>query len=161
MKTILTPAEVLTIAFGTTHTLREGDVPEHTILATQRKFLRPVLGEAMFEEVVGDSPSADIQELTARYLKTPLALYTASLLLPTIAMQVGAAGVVRVAGESFRAVDNRALSRLSRRLRSDASALLDSATDYLASHPDRYPLYDPKENIRERILLKGGIVVSE
>ena len=78
----------------------------------------------------------------------------------TIALQVGAAGVVRVAGESFRAVDERSVMRLCRRLRSDAGALLDSATDYLAAHPELFPLYDPEENIRERTLLKGGIVVS-
>ena len=54
MKTLISPAEVLTIAFGTTHTLRESDVPEHTILATERKFLLPVLGVDFFDKLVGE-----------------------------------------------------------------------------------------------------------
>lgn len=160
MKTLVSPAEVLAVAFGTTHTLRESDVPEHTILAAERKFLRPVLGEELYEKLTAEEPTSTDRAFVENYLKTPLALYVASLLLPTIALQVGAAGVVRVAGESFRAVDERSVMRLCRRLRSDAGALLDSATDYLAAHPELFPLYDPEENIRERTLLKGGIVVS-
>ncbi len=159
MKMIVSPAEVLAIAFGTTHTLRESDVPEHTIRAAERKFLRPVLGEEFFDEVVGANPSHEVESFAANYLKTPLALYVASLLLPTIASQVGAAGVVRVAGESFRAVDERTLHRLVRRLRSDASTLLDGATDHLAAHPEKYPLYDAHKSIRGRISLKGGVVI--
>lgn len=159
MKTLVSPAEVLAIAFGTTHTLRESDVPEHTIRAAERKFLRSVLGEEFFDEVVGANPSHEVESFAANYLKTPLALYVASLLLPTIASQVGAAGVVRVAGESFRAVDERTLHRLVRRLRSDAGALLDGATDYLSSHPDIFPLYQAENNIRKRISLKGGVVI--
>lgn len=159
MKRLVSPAEVLTIAFGTTHTLRESDVPEHTILAAERKFLRPVLGGELFDKLTAEESAATDRTFVENYLKMPLALYVASLLLPTIALQVGAAGVVRVAGESFRAVDERSIVRLCRRLRSDAGVLLDSAADYLAAHPDLFPLYRPEANVRERISLKGGVIV--
>ena len=159
MKRLVSPAEVLTIAFGTTHTLRESDVPEHTILAAERKFLRPVLGGELFDKLTAEESAATDRTFVENYLKMPLALYVASLLLPTIALQVGAAGVVRVAGESFRAVDERSIVRLCRRLRSDAGALLDSAADYLAAHPDLFPLYCPEANVRHRLSLKGGIIV--
>lgn len=159
MKRLVSPAEVLTIAFGTTHTLRESDVPDHTILAAERKFLLPVLGVEFFDRLVGEEPTTADRAFAENYLKMPLALYVASLLLPTIALQVGAAGVVRVAGESFRAADERCVVRLCRRLRSDAGALLDSATDYLAAHPDLYPLYQPQNNVRKRISLNGGVIV--
>lgn len=159
MKTILTPQEVPTLVFGTSTTLRPEDVPSYTILAAERKYLRPVLGEALHDELVATKPASHLVTFAENYLKLPLALYVVSVLLPTIAAQVGAAGVVRISGESFKSVDEGTISRLVRRLRSDADALLDSATDYLASNPELFPSYNPSENIRERLSFKGGVVL--
>lgn len=160
MKTILTPAEVPSLVFGTTTTLRAEDVPLHTILAAERRYLQPVIGEALIAELTSDTtPASHLTQFAEEYLKRPLALYVVSVLLPTIALQVGAAGVVRISGGSLEAVDERTLQRLRRRLRTDADALLDKAAAHLAAHPDLYPSYNPRENIRERISFKGGVVL--
>lgn len=160
MKPIISPAEVISLAFGTTHTLREGDIPTHTILATQRRFIRPVVGEELYALLTAESPEERVASFSAEYLKTPLALYVASQLLPSLAVQVGSAGVVRLSGESFEAADEGSLRRASRRLRCDADALLDAATDYLASSLSTFPEYHPSENIRERISMEGGVVLK-
>ncbi len=159
MKSIVTPEEVPTLVFGTSTTLRPEDVPLHTILAAERKYLRPALGEALCDALTSEEPASHLVAFADDYLKLPTALYVASILLPTIATQVGAAGVVRISGESFRSVDERTILRLVRRMRSDADALLDSATDHLATHPDLFPEYKPSNNIRERISFKGGVVL--
>ena len=159
MKPLVTAAEVQRIAFGTTHTLREENIPIHTILAAQRRLLRPVVGERVYARLMEESPDDHINLLMESYLKVPLALYVASLLLPSLAVQVGSAGVVRLAGESFEAADERSLCRVVRRLRNDADALLGAATEYLAQNPDLFPEYSASENIKERVSLKGGILL--
>lgn len=159
MKMLITPEEVLNIVLGTSSTLRAEDVPEYTILAAQRRYLRPVLGEKFYEQLVAENPSEELQKFANGYLKTPLALYVVAILLPTIASQVGATGVVRLSGEKFDAVDSHTLRRLVRRLRSDADALLDGATSHLNDNAALFPDYDPSLNIRERISLKGGVVL--
>lgn len=159
MKTLISPAEVPALVFGTSTTLRAEDIPLQTILAAERRYLQPVVGKTLYEELTAPSPSQTLTLFTEEYLKMPLALYVVSLLLPTIATQVGAAGVVRISGGSFEAVNERTLQRLRRRLRTDADTLLDRATSHLAANPNLFPSYNPQENIRERISVKGGVVL--
>lgn len=156
MKTIVTPSEVLSLAFGTTHTLDEGAVPSHAILAAQESHLRPALGEQLYEALSAESADATLQEFAAEYLKLPLALYVASRLLPTLAVKVGSAGVVRLAGESFEAVDEQTLHRAVVRMRADADGLLSRATSHLASHPELFSAYEPTKRTRRII---GGVVM--
>lgn len=159
MKPIITPTEVIEMAFGTTHTLRTESIPTHTILAAQRRFVRPVVGEELYALIVAEEPEERVASFVAEYLKLPLALYVASLLLPSLAVQVGTAGVVRLSGESFEAADEGSLRRAVRRLRRDAEALLDAATDHLATAPSTFPEYHPEANIRQRVSIEGGLVV--
>jgi hypothetical protein len=124
--------------------------------------LRPALGAELYSLLTldtTDTPDTRYQELLDNYLKTPLALYVASLMLPTLAVTVGSAGVVRLSGESFEAADGVALRGAVRRLRHDAEALIDAATEHLASLPTLGALYRPEENVRSRTRLSSGIVL--
>lgn len=159
MKQLITSAEVISIAFGTTNTLREEAVPAHTILAAQRRFLRPVVGRELFDLLVAENPSEECAKFTEEFIKVPLALYVASVVLPSLAVQVGTAGVVRLSGESFEVADSAAMRAALRRLRHDAEALIDAATEQLALLPTLGPLYSPEENVRSRTSLSGGIVL--
>lgn len=155
MKTIVTPSEVLSLSFGTTHTLGEGAVPSYAILLAEESFLLPALGKELYQSVA-ESSDATAQTFAEEYLKQPLALYVASRLLPTLALQVGSAGVVRLSGDSFEAADEKALRRAVARLRADADRLLARALDHLASHPELYPSYEPQPT-SHRIV--GGVVI--
>lgn len=156
MKTIVTPSEVLSLAFGTTHTLEEGAVPPHAILSAEESYLLPALGEELYKALKADGGDEVLQNLALEYLKQPLALYVASRLLPTLALRFGSAGVVRLAGESFEVVDDATLHRAVVRMRADADRLLARATSHLASHPELYPLYNPQAR-SHRIV--GGVVI--
>lgn len=155
MKQLITATEVIAISFGTTHTLREECVPSHTILAAQRRLLRPALGGELYSLVTLDNPADRHKEFVDNFIKRPLALYVASLLLPTLAVQVGTAGVVRLRGEGFEAADERSLRRAVRRLRKDAQALLEAAKEYLAENSELFPEYAPEVSVS----LLGGVVL--
>ncbi len=156
MKTIVTPPEVLSLAFGTTHTLEEGAVPSYAILLAQESFLLPALGRELYVALTAESADEVTQNFATEYLKQPLALYVASRLLPTLALQVGSAGVVRLAGESFEKVDDATLHRAVVRMRADADRLLARATAHLAAHPELYPSYEPQTPTRRIV---GGVVM--
>jgi hypothetical protein len=158
MKQLITSAEVIALAFGTTHTLGEERIPSHTILAAQRRLLRPALGAELYSLLTldtTDTPDTRYQELLDNYLKTPLALYVASQMLPTLAVQVGTVGVVRLRGEGFEVADERLLRKAARRLRKDAEALLGVAAEYLAANPELFPEYAPEGSVS----LLGGMVL--
>lgn len=159
MKQLITPAEVIAIAFGSTNALREESIPAVTILAAQQRLVRPVVGERLYEMFTAEEPEEPCRTFVEAYLKAPLALYVASLVLPQLAVQVGSAGVVRFSGEGFEAADEGSLRRAARRLRKDAEALMDAATDRLAREPLLAEHYSPEENVRTRVTLAGGIVL--
>lgn len=161
MKLLITPAEVMKIAFGTTHTLHDEAIPSHTILAAQRRLLRPIIGAALYDQLTLDDEAAPAHfaTLVDDYLKTPLALYVASLLLPTIAAKVGSMGVVKLSGEGIEPVEKQTLRRVCRRLRADANALMDVATDYLAHNRELFPLFNPNDDVRQRVSLTGSLLI--
>lgn len=160
MKTLVTPSEVIAIAFGATNTLEESAVPQHAILAAQECFLLPVLGEELHNSLSQSQVEPTLATFAEEYLKEPLALFVAARLLPTLAVKVGTAGVVRLAGSSFESVEPQTLHRASLRLAADANTLLDRATRYLEEHPELFEGYNPHNNIRQRASLKGGVFVE-
>ncbi len=79
--------------------------------------------------------------------------------LPSLALRVGAAGVVRYGGETFDAASGGDVAAWSRRVRRDAATLLDAACRQLASDPAAYPEYDPAGDVRRRTSIAGGVVL--
>lgn len=153
---MITPSEVVQRAFGTNNTLSENAIPLHSILLAQESFLLPALGKECYEAMVVEGSDTVAQTFAEEYLKQPLALYVASRVLPTIALQVGSVGVVRLSGESFEVADEATLRKAVARLRVDADRLLERATNHLASHPELYPSYEP-QSTSHRIV--GGVVM--
>lgn len=156
MKRLITPSEVVTLAFGSPHTIEQGAIPPHAIEAAERNFLLPALGEEFYESLLAEESEAESVAFVEEYLKLPLALYVASRMVPVLAVKVGSAGVVRLAGESFEQVDGATLRRVVVRLRKDADTLLAGALEYLATHPELFPLYNP-QNLTRHIV--GGVVM--
>lgn len=70
-----------------------------------------------------------------------------------------AAGVRQNKSAYTEAVPDSRLHRLRRQARNDADTLLDKAIDYVENNPAMFPEYDPKENIRRRVLIKGGFIL--
>lgn len=163
MKPLISPAEVIRLAFGSNYSLHERDIPESTILAAQYRLLRPMVGRTLYSRLVSEEEAtATAPSITAlaERLRTPLALYVVALLLPSLAARVGSLGVVRLEGEGFESADEATVARLCSRLRHDADALLDEATDYLLDNPTLYPDYNPHADIRRHISLSGGILLG-
>ena len=98
-KLLITPEQVVELAFGCgcDKHLVVADIGEATIVAAESKFVVPVFGADMVEQM----RSGSYAELVDCYLRPALALYVKYLVLPTLAVKVGAAGVVSYTGEGF------------------------------------------------------------
>lgn len=181
MELLITPARVAEMAFRAPDRIAADAIPCATILAAQQKFIKPVVGRALYDALCGGAyPS-----LTEDYLAMPLALYVKMLMLPSLAVQVGAAGVVEVNSKNLARVGDEKLRAAIIRLKDDAGALMRRATDHIeasgevsgtleasgapgeisgASDPisggTAYPEYDPHENILNRCSVAGGVVLE-
>lgn len=151
---LITPHEVVEIAFRGMEAVDENVIGEAPIVTAQYKFIRPVLGKLYEALLEGKYP-----ELLNGYLKAPLAHYVKWLLLPRLSIQCGGIGVVQFKGENFSAAENGELSMLRQQVRSDAQALMKRAVERIESAPDEFPEYDPEQNVLHRISLLGDWVL--
>ncbi len=154
MNLLITPAQVAETAFRAPYFIIPDAVPEATILAAQQKFIRPVLGGLYDRLCAGEYP-----EFLAEYVLPPLALYVKLLMLPSLSVQAGSAGVVEVNSKNLARAGDTRLRYAVRRLRSDASALMARAVGHLEAHRDDFPEYDPHENVRNRCSIDGLVVL--
>lgn len=154
MELIITSERVAELAFRAPDFVPADAIPEATILAAQQKFIRPVFG-ALYDRMAAGSEAAFVND----YIAAPLAIYVKMLMLPSLAVQSGAAGVVEVTGKNLARVSDERLRAAVRRLRGDAAALVRRAVEHVEANPALFPTYDPRQNILNHISIDGGIVL--
>lgn len=154
MELLITPARVAEEAFRAPDFITPGGVPGATILAAQQKFIRPVFG-ALYDRMLAGGYAGFVEE----YIVPPLALYVKMLMLPSLAVQAGAAGVVEVNSRNLARAGDTRLRYAVRRLQSDAAALIDRAVAHVEADPDAFPEYDPRTNVRRRCSTAGNVVM--
>lgn len=151
---MITAEEVVALAFGGDEHLDRKRISDGVILAAQNKFICPVLGG-----VYDVAHTAPYQSFISEWVKLPLALYIKWLLLPELIVEVGASGVVVRSCEDYVSASEEQLRVMMQRLRSEADALLDRAVEELDKNPSLYKAYSPKENVRNRTRIVGGVVI--
>ncbi len=95
------------------------------------------------------------------FVAPPLALYVKVLMMPSLALQTGAAGVVEPAGKNIARTSDSRLTAAINRLRADAAALIRRAVEHVEANPDSFPEYDPRHNILNHVSTAGGVVLPK
>lgn len=151
---LITPAEVLALAFPSAEYLREDTILPSKIETAQLRFLQPVFGPLY--DRLGESRYG---EFTDRYVKPALACYVRCLVIAGQGAAAGATGTMRPRTEYASDAGARTLTLMAAQARCDADTLLEQALRHVELHPDRFPEYDPERNIRKKILIKGGFIL--
>lgn len=155
MELLITSDEIASLAFGGAENVDTQMLSDAVILAVQNKFIKPVLGNKLYDSVL----TGRYAELLDVYIKPALAMYVKFAVLPSVSAQVGTLGVVRYSGESFSPADDAVLKRLIQRVRTEADTLMDAAVKHIELQPLSYPEYDSQGNVRNRVSIAGGIVL--
>jgi hypothetical protein len=178
MELLISPAVVAERAFRAPDFIEAVAVSEAVILAAEQKFIRPVLGAALCDRLREGAYPLLLDE----YVVPPLALYVKALMLPSLAVQAGAAGVVEAHGPHLARADGKKVRAVVRRLRAEALALMKRAVEHIevsngagaaagagaagaagiagAGAVAAYPEYDARGNVLNRCSMEGGIVLA-
>lgn len=152
---LLTPGEVIRLAFAGGDYVPETEVGPALIATAQYKFIRPVLGAPLIARMAqGAYP-----ELLEGFVAPALALYVRLLMLPSMAAHAGAHGVTSLRTATCLPADGQALSRLRRQTRSDAAALLRRAVERIEAGAQDYPEYDARANVLHRCTMAGDLIL--
>lgn len=157
MKTLITPLEVLRLAFTAGESLPPESIAEEDIAAAEARWIVPVVGRTLHERLLGGASPA----FTAEYLAAPTALFTRALLQPRLDIRTDRCGTTAPRPADGQPAGGEALRDRKRELLREARTLLGRATRHLAEHPDEFPEYDPREDVSLRCSLAGGIILSD
>ena len=72
---------------------------------------------------------------------------------------VGTLGILQEKSDYGSPASIRLQERLRRQARTTAERLLDRAVGVIEANPESFPDYDPEQNLRHCLLLKGGFIL--
>ena len=156
MPQLLTPQEVIDLAFHDSGYFPAEAIGTADIAAAEARYLIPVTGEALWQELIDGAypdPRSD-------YAAPAAALAVRLLVQPALDIRPGIGGTVAPHTSAAQPPDREQLLAARRSLRTRLTALLESLSDHLDRHAADYPEYDPKQNILHRMLIGGGFVLK-
>ena len=143
MKTILTPTDVYNLAFSVEENYNSSAVKESDIAIAESRYLLPIIGETLYAKLV----NGGYYDLRVGYVAPMLSAWTRYMVEPLLAERCGL-------GHGTTAVDYRLLTRLKMMAMEQSRRL----SDYLDSHSDEYPEYNPIDNPLNHCSIDGNIV---
>ena len=131
MKTLITPLQVLRLAFGGGDYLPPDSVTEADITGAEQRHIVPVVGRALYEKLLEGSYAGFRDE----YLAAPTALFTRLALQSRLDISTGQCGTT-----------------------APKTACGQPAGEHLFAHRDEFPEYDPENDTLRRCTTDGGFV---
>ncbi len=154
MKTLITPLQVLRLAFGDGEQLPPETIAEADIAGAEQRHIVPVVGRALYEKLLAGS----YPDFRTEYLAAPTALFTRLALQSRLDVSTGQCGTTAPKTACGQPAGEAALRALRRSLRAQARTLLRRAGEHLFAHRDEFPEYDPENDILNRCTTDGGFV---
>ncbi len=154
MNTLISPSQVLSLAFGDGELLPPEAISEADIAAAEQRYILPVVGQALYERLLGGA----YPDFTAGYLAAAAALFTRLGIQSRLDIRTGQCGTTAPKSSWFQPADAEARRKLSGSLRTQARTLLRRAADHLEARNDDFPEYDPDDNILNRCSIHGNLV---
>ena len=154
MKSLITPVEVLRHAFGGGEVLPTDTITEADIAAAEERYLRPMLGQALYERLL----EGDYDEFRTNYLVTCTALFTRLVVQSRLDIRTARIGSLAPKSDNGTAADETSLRCLRHNLRNEANTLLRRALRHLEAHRAEYPEYDCYNPLFHRCTTDGGFV---
>lgn len=154
MNTLVTPLQVLKLAFAEGACLPADTVVEADIAAAEQRYVVPVIGLDLYEKILGGAYA----EFRDDFLAAPVALFTRLTLQPRLDVRTGQCGTSAPKSDFAQPADEQARRDLVRTIRAEARALLRRASLHLRAHRAQYPEYDPLHDVLNRCSTDGGFV---
>ena len=154
MNTLISPTQVVQLAFPPDACLPPEAVTEADIAAAAQRYLIPVIGASFYERLMTKNDRSFIDH----YLAAPLALFTRLMIQPRLDIRTGRSGTTAPKLDGTTPAPEEARREQYRSLRTEARMLLQRAVDRLELYPKDFPEYDPKQNVLKRCSLDGKLV---
>lgn len=149
MRTIVTPQEVVSLAFVDEGLVTMSKISLTDIAVAESRYLLPLVGEELYEKLL----NGEYTSLRDDYVKPMVALWARYVAEPLLEERLGGGY-----GDKYTEADVEAREVVVVRLRRTASALSRRLSDYLNAHCEEFVEYNPADNPLNHCVIDGGIV---
>lgn len=154
MRVVITPEQVVALAFGECNYLSADVVSVADIAAAQSRYIVPIVGEELLEMIL----EGDYGELADEYVAPALAYATRLIVQPAINLRMGDSGLVAPRGDAMQSPGESAVEALMGSLKIRTRQLLKRLSAFLNQNIDTFPEYKPECNVLNRCSIDGGFV---
>ena len=154
MNTLITPVQVVRLAFAPDDCLPPEAVAPADIAAAEARYVVPVLGQALHQRLL----QAQDRTFVDDYLAAPVALFTRALIQPRLDIRSGRTGTTAPKSDHAAPAGDAARRALRSTLLTEARALLRRAVERIEADPAAFPEYAAGANILKRCSLDGKLV---
>lgn len=151
MEILITPAQVLK-QFPSTQKLREDLVNESIIRLVQVKFLLPIFGRELIDEMAKSNYGSYRQ----KYIEPAISMLVRYMIMEQLVADVGVMGVQQYYSDITEVASLETVGRLGTTLRSHASTLLNEAVVALEDYQALVELY---QGTKDKVSIKAGFIL--
>ena len=152
MNTLITPLQVLRLAFGDGEYLPPETITEADIAAAEQRYIVPVIGRALYEKLLGGSYAG----FRTGYLAAPAALFTRVAVQPRLDIRTGQCGTTAPKSAYGQPAGDTARRCRQRALLAQARTLLRRAAEHLRARGAEVPGVGPGKDSGARGAAAGG-----
>lgn len=151
---IITPAEVVGLAFSDGGYIAPAAIAEEDITAAIERWVKPIVGEAVLEAVSQGSYAEMCQDV----LKPAIAFCVRQEVQPRLNASTSQLGLAAAVGSGVKAADESLRGEYMRAVKVRARTALKSLSDYMEAHATQIKEYDRGHNVLNRCSCDGGFV---
>ena len=154
MKNLITKEQVISLAFGDGEYVSPEVILDSDIAAASERYILPIVGEKLYEEMLRGSHSTLINDFVA----PALAMAVRTMIQPALNVRTGQLGLHISSSLRADSSTKTAMQTLQKSLRCRRQALLKRLSNYLKSHSSAFPNYDVRCDALQKCTIDGGYV---
>ena len=154
MKNLITNEQVISLAFGDGEYLSPEVVLDSDIVAAAEKYILPVVGEELYEEMVDGSH----RSLVDNFVAPALAMAVRTMIQPALNVRTGQTGLHISSSMRADTSTKSAAQMLQKSLYARRQVLLKRLSNHLKRHASEFASYNPEKDVLQRCSINGGYV---
>lgn len=153
MKTLITPKEVIEIAFPENSNINEESISYMNIHIAERKHLIAAFGNELYDALYENRYAQFVQ----KFIKPALAYYVKCEIMPALAISMSNSGIALTNPQYMTTATDKQRQLLYDSEMTKAGVLLAEAVEYILANPKEFPMYKSlqanKQTIRKPFIL--------
>lgn len=142
------------MAFGDGEYLSPEVVLDSDIVAAAEKYILPVVGEELYEEMVDGS----YRSLVDNFVAPALAMAVRTMIQPALNVRTGQTGLHISSSMRADTSTKSAAQMLQKSLYARRQVLLKRLSNHLKRHASEFASYNPEKDVLQRCSINGGYV---